>query len=77
MITVSIRKQGGAAIITIPSDLLKLLNVEMGEELAMNIEKGALVARPMHKKMQKRYSLKELLHAKNSGRDEGGNQRAT
>jgi len=61
MITVSIRKQGGAAIITIPSDLLKLLNVEMGEELAMNIEKGALVARPMHKKMQKRYSLKELL----------------
>jgi len=61
MITVRIRKQGGAAVITIPSDLLKLLNVEMGEELAIDIENGALIAHPLHEKIRKRYSLKELL----------------
>jgi antitoxin component of MazEF toxin-antitoxin module len=30
MITVNIRKQGGAAIMTIPADVLKMLNVEVG-----------------------------------------------
>ncbi len=32
MITVHIRKQGGAAIITIPADLLKILNLQSRQE---------------------------------------------
>ena len=30
MITVNIRKQGGATIMTIPADVLKILNAEVG-----------------------------------------------
>ena len=35
MITVNIRKQGGAAILTIPSDVLKMLDVEVGASLEL------------------------------------------
>lgn len=58
MITVNIRKQGGAAVITIPSDVLKLLNIGVGSALELDISHGGFTARPTK---PKRYTLKELL----------------
>ena len=58
MITVNIRKQGGAAIMTIPSNVLKILNVGVGSELELSITKDGFIAHP---KIHKRYTLKELL----------------
>jgi len=64
MVTVSIRKQGGAAIMTIPADVLKQINIEVGGELQLNVSKGAFTARPAVRNesgQRKRYSLAELL----------------
>lgn len=61
MITLSVRKQGGAAVITIPSDILKLLDIEIGARLALDVSGKKLVISPMPKKESKRYSLAELL----------------
>ena len=61
MITVNIRKQGGAAVITIPSDILRMLDLHIGSELALDISKDSFTAHPLKKKEQNRYSLEELL----------------
>lgn len=61
MITVNIRKQGGAAIMTIPSDVLRMLNIEVGATLELDVEHGAFVARPVSPAARRRYSLRELL----------------
>lgn len=61
MITVNIRRQGGAAIMTIPADVLKVLNIEIGTSLELDVSDGAFVARPAHKSQHKRYSLAELM----------------
>lgn len=61
MITVDIRRQGGAAIMTIPSDVLKILNVGVGSALELDVGKGAFTAHPVRAKSRKRYSLAELL----------------
>ncbi|MFO1434260.1 MAG: AbrB family transcriptional regulator [Candidatus Competibacteraceae bacterium] len=61
MITVNIRKQGGAAIMTIPADVLKMLNVEVGAILELEVANGMFTARPVHKATHKRYTLAELL----------------
>lgn len=58
MITVNIRKQGGAAIITIPSDLLKILDVAVGSTLELNVTNKGFTAHPT---THKRYTLNELL----------------
>lgn len=58
--TTRIRRQGGAAIVTIPSPLMKEMGIEVGTELALSVADGELVARPV-RAGQKRYSLKELL----------------
>lgn len=50
MINVNVRKQGGAAIITIPSDVLKLLGIEVGSALELNVDHGKLIARPTQNK---------------------------
>ena len=59
MMTVNIRKQGGAAIITIPSDVLKILNIRVGSTLELSLTKEGFVACPA---VRKRYTLNELLH---------------
>lgn len=59
MISVSVRKQGGAAIMTIPADVLKLLDISVGSTLELNVTKDGFIAQP---KTHKRYSLRELLH---------------
>ena len=61
MATVNIRRQGGAAIVTIPAALLNRLNVSVGEALEIEVENGALTARPVVIDRPRRYSLKELL----------------
>lgn len=61
MITVHIRKQGGAAIMTIPSDVLKMLNLHVGTTLEIAITDNEFIARPVSKTIRKRYSLSELL----------------
>lgn len=66
MIAVNVRRQGGAAIMTIPSDILDMLNIHVGTKLALNIVKGSLVAHPINQSKQKRYTLKELLEGTSS-----------
>jgi antitoxin ChpS len=61
MITVNIRKQGGAAIMTIPADVLKLLNADVGSTLEIEVNNGAFTARPVSRQARKRYTLAELL----------------
>jgi antitoxin ChpS len=60
MITTNIRRQGGAAIITIPSDVLKMLDIEIGSTLELEVTKEKLIAHPVKHK-RGRYSLRELL----------------
>jgi antitoxin ChpS len=59
MITVTIRRQGGAAVMTIPSDVLKLLDVEVGSTLQLEVANGAITMRPAVSR--KRYHLTELV----------------
>jgi antitoxin ChpS len=55
-----IRRQGGAAVMTIPPALLKLMHVEVGAQVSLSVAEGELIARPIHSQ-RKRYSLAELL----------------
>lgn len=57
--TAKIRRQGGATVFSIPPALLKMMGVEVGAELALNVDNGSLVATPV--KSKKRYTLAELL----------------
>lgn len=59
-ITTKLRRQGGAAVMTIPPALLKLMETEVGAQLSLSVTNGELVARPI-KHSRKRYSLSELL----------------
>ena len=61
MVSVHIRKQGGAAVITIPSVILKTLDLKVGSALELETKGDCLLAHPVSKKKHKRYSLKELL----------------
>ena len=58
MITVNIRKQGGASIVTIPAEVLKRLNIGVGSTLELSITEEGFIAHPTNRK---RYTLKELL----------------
>jgi antitoxin ChpS len=60
-VTSKIRRQGGAAVITLPPTLLKLLHLDVGAQLELNVVDGELIARPVVESARKRYSLAELL----------------
>ncbi|CAI8710498.1 antitoxin ChpS [Pseudomonas sp. IT-P253] len=60
-VTSKIRRQGGAAVITLPPTLLKLLHLEVGAQLELNVVDGELIARPVMPAPHKRYSLAQLL----------------
>ncbi|MFW0756607.1 AbrB/MazE/SpoVT family DNA-binding domain-containing protein [Pseudomonas sp. H11T01] len=60
-VTSKIRRQGGAAVMTIPPTLLKLLHLEVGAQLELNVVDGELIARPVVKPVRKRYTLAQLL----------------
>lgn len=59
-VTSKIRKQGGAAVMTIPPSLLKLMAIDIGAQVTLTVEDQKLIARPVAR-ARKRYSLKELL----------------
>lgn len=61
MITVTVRKQGGAAIMTIPADVLKMLDLDIGSVLELQITEKAFTARPIQPSSRRRYTLAELL----------------
>jgi antitoxin ChpS len=60
-VTSKIRRQGGAAVMTIPPTLLKLLHLEVGSQLELNVVDGELIARPVVQPARKRYTLAQLL----------------
>lgn len=63
MIPVSARQQGGAVIMTIPADLLKLLNIKAGDQLDLDVVPGGggFVAHVISDAKKRRYTLAELL----------------
>jgi antitoxin ChpS len=61
MITVDVRKQGGAAVMTIPADVLKTLDIGIGTKLDIDVGNNAFTVRPARQRRRKRHTLKELL----------------
>jgi len=61
MLTVNIRKQGGASVITIPPDVLRTLHIGVGATLSIEFVEGAVTLRPVTSNSRKRYTLAELL----------------
>ena len=61
MSTVKIRRQGGAAIMTIPADVIRTMGVGIGATLEVSVVDGALTARPQTKPTRRRYTLEKLL----------------
>lgn len=59
-ITTRIRRQGGAAVVTIPPAVLKVMQLEVGDQLSLEMADGELVVKPM-KRIRKRYTVSELL----------------
>jgi antitoxin ChpS len=59
-VTSKIRKQGGAAVMTIPPALLKLMDLEVGAQVTLSVKHGKLVAQPAAS-ARRRYSMAELL----------------
>jgi antitoxin ChpS len=59
-VTSKIRKQGGAAVLTIPPALLRLMDADIGTQVTLTVENRKLVAKPAAT-ARKRYSLAELL----------------
>jgi len=61
MLTVNIRKQGGASVITIPPDVLRTLHIGVGATLSIEFVEGAVTLRPVTSNSRKRYTLAELM----------------
>ena len=61
MLSMPLRKQGGAAVVTIPPSVLKSLDLKVGAELQMDVLDGALVMVPVQVHRRKRYTLAQLL----------------
>ena len=55
-----IRRLGGALVMTLPPALLKLLNIDAGDQMTLDVADGQLIARPVALR-QKRYTLAEIL----------------
>lgn len=58
MTTVTLRNQGRSVIMTIPQEILRLIDLSAGTKVDMNIHDGKLVIEPKEKPG---YSLAELL----------------
>jgi antitoxin ChpS len=57
MATLTIRRSGNAAGINIPKKILKLLNLHIGDELDLDIQKDKIILKPHHADL----TLEELL----------------
>jgi antitoxin ChpS len=60
MLSMPLRKQGGAAVITIPPSVLKSMHLSVGMQIDMDLRDGALVLQPSSPK-RKRYTIAQLL----------------
>ncbi|OYV50600.1 MAG: PbsX family transcriptional regulator [Candidimonas sp.] len=60
-----IRRQGGALVMTIPPTLIKLLDLNAGAQMELDVTGGKLTARPVSP-ARKHYSLTELLKGSKS-----------
>jgi antitoxin ChpS len=58
-IKIRIRRQRGAATVTIPMAVLRMAELEIGEEVSLSIQDGRLVVEPMHRR--RRLTMSELL----------------
>ncbi len=61
---VKVRRQGGARIVTLPSALLARIGADAGTSLSLDVEGGAIVAKPVPEAPpppRRRYTLSELL----------------
>jgi antitoxin ChpS len=58
---VSIRRQGGAAIMTIPAEVLKTLHLDVGAQMDIAVTDEGFTARPVEHPKRRRYTMKELL----------------
>ena len=61
MIEVQIRKQGSSAIMTLPSDALKIMGEKIGNTLLLDVERGKLTARSKSAGGLRRLKLSEIL----------------
>ena len=61
MIEVQIRRQGSSAIMTLPSDALKIMGEQIGNTLLVDVQPGKLTAISTKRPAQSRYKLSELL----------------
>jgi antitoxin ChpS len=59
MATVSLRKQGGAVVMTVPTEIVKKLDIAAGDVLDVSVVGGALVARPAGKVRDGDFQLAE------------------
>lgn len=62
-VTTRIRRQGGAAVVTIPPAVLKMMQLEIGDQLSLEMSDGELLLKPL-RAAKKRYKLSELLEGK-------------
>jgi antitoxin ChpS len=58
MHTTNLRKVGGSVMLTVPPVLLKLLHLEAGATVAVDVEGGRLIVEPQRRP---RYTVEELL----------------
>ena len=68
-VTSKIRKQGGAAVLTIPPALLGMLEAEIGTAVELSVADGALTVRPTVRGPRRRYTLAELLEGAEAAAD--------
>ena len=59
MTNVTVRKQYGAAIVTLPREVLEKLHIKVGSKLDFDVSDGVLTVRPAAK--SRRYSITEFL----------------
>ncbi len=60
MLVTKIRKQGGAAVITLPAEVLRQLDASIGENLSVVVSQNTVIMRPARGE-RRRYNLEELL----------------
>ena len=63
-VVVRIRRQGGARIVTLPAALLTQIGADAGTALALDVQDGVLVAKPIAESAPaapRRYTLAELM----------------
>ena len=60
MLVTKIRKQGGAAVVTLPAEVLRQLGAGVGEDLSIVVSQHTVILRPARGE-RRRYSLEELL----------------